>query len=310
MNPAHRIGVTGASGFIGRALVGKLREEGSEVVCLQRRTHGMEDEVVVGPLEDAATIPNLSVDLFVHLAAHSGAGGAGERNQAGFIQANAAATSVAIDIAHAAGARRFVLLSSVKAIREVSEPSTPLSIRTKANPTTVYGRSKLQSERLAIEKCSQLGIEWTIVRAPMVYGPGCGGNFRSLASLARSQLPLPFGSVSNARSIIFIENLVSFLEFCLASPAAADEIFFVADGEPVSTKQLLRELAEVQGRPSRLLPFPPRLLTRALAFLGQRGISDRLISDLAVDTSSARSAGWKPSFTRLEGLRITLEAQN
>lgn len=306
MSSATRVAVTGAGGFIGRALVAKLNSAGWKVVPLQRRRHGMANEIVVGPLEDAAPIPDLEVDVFVHLAAHRGLGGKRENGQAGLLLANSEATKSSIEIAHAAGARRFVFLSSVKAVGETSPPKTIISCETEPKPTSAYGRSKLESERLVEENCRRLGMEWTIIRPPMVYGPGAGGNFKALVRLARIPLPLPFGATSNARSLVFVGNLADFIRFCALADTAADQTFLVADGEPISTKQMLAELAEAQGRTARFVAFPPVLVWRALALFGRQAIAERLFGDLAVDMSDARQAGWEPPFSRREAFEIAV----
>jgi nucleoside-diphosphate-sugar epimerase len=142
----------------------------------------------------------------------------------------------------------------------------------------------------------------TVVRVPLVYGPGVRGNFRRLIEAVDRGWPLPLAAVDNLRSMLAVGNLCDFLLRVADEPAAAGETYLLADGEDVSMPDLLRRLAAVLGRPSRLFPVPPRLLEAALRVVGQGGAADRLLGDLRVDASRARALGWLPPIALDEGL--------
>lgn len=155
------------------------------------------------------------------------------------------------------------------------------------------------------------GMEVVIIRPPLVYGPGAPGNFRSLVRWVQRGLPLPLGAVHNQRSLVALDNLVSLVLLCAErarSPKAANQVFVVADGEDVSTSTLLRKVARAAGRPSRLLPVPAGWLRAGASLLGKRAVADRLLGNLQVDATKARTLlGWQPVVTMDEQLAKMFE---
>ena len=134
-----------------------------------------------------------------------------------------------------------------------------------------------------------------IVRPPLVYGPGVKGNFLSMLRVLRRGWPLPLASCSNRRSFVGLTNLASLLEKCVTHPAAAGQVFLAADGEDLSTPELLRRVARALGRKARLLPFPPALLHFAARIAGRPGVYERLCGSLQVDAGKARELlSWTP----------------
>jgi glycosyltransferase involved in cell wall biosynthesis len=143
----------------------------------------------------------------------------------------------------------------------------------------------------------------------MVYGPGAPGNFNRLLRFIRMGIPLPFGSVRNQRSFMYVENLCDAIRACLQHPGAAGRTFLLSDGEDISTPELIRLLSKYLGRSSRLLPFPPALLEAGARMVGFRGEAERLLESLRVDSSAIRQAlHWNPPYSLREGLRATAEA--
>ena len=142
------------------------------------------------------------------------------------------------------GVERFVLMSSVRAQaglaadHVITEADPPL-------PTDIYGHSKLEAERLLAES----GVPFTVLRPAVVYGRGVKGNIASLATLAQTPMPLPFGGLDNRRSLLAIDNLASAIELALASPKAEGEMFLVADSEPISVADLVTAMREGLGPP-------------------------------------------------------------
>ena len=151
-------------------------------------------------------------------------------------------------------------------------------------------------------------MEITILRPPLIYGPGVKANFASLArAIARGKL-LPLGDIHNQRSLVALDNLTDLITLCLTHPAAANQTFMVSDGEDVSTTALVQRMALAIGRPPRLLAIPPWILSAAATLLGQRAAVQRLCSNLQIDSSKARTLlGWVPPVSLDEGLRRALE---
>jgi nucleoside-diphosphate-sugar epimerase len=215
-------------------------------------------------------------DAVVHLAniAHSRASDAQLR------RVNVEGTLERAREAAAAGVRRFVYLSSSLA----------------ADAGDRYGRSKLAAER---GLAAAAGIEVVVLRPPLVYGPGVKANFLALMRALARGLPLPLASVDNRRSLLYVRNLADAVIRCLDAPQAAGRTFNVTDGAAVSVPELCRRLGAALGRPARLFPFPPALLSLAPPLR-------RLTGSLELDDSALREAlGWRPPHSMDEGLRQT-----
>jgi nucleoside-diphosphate-sugar epimerase len=206
----------------------------------------------------------------------------------------------------AAGVRRFVFLSSIGVNGAYTAPGKFFSEMDQPKPHNFYALSKLEAEHGLLQIAAQTGLEVVIIRPPLVYGPGAPGNFASLLRWVQRGLPLPLGAVHNQRSFVALDNLVSLVLLCAdraRSPQAANQVFVVADGEDVSTSTLLRKVARAAGRSSRLLPVPASWLLAAASGLGKRVVADRLLGNLQVDATKARSLlGWEPVVTMDEQL--------
>jgi len=309
--------VTGANGFIGRALCAHLRAAGTALRAAVR--------AVVPPLPAGERVPADYVAVggisgetdwgaaldgvthLVHLAGWAHDGGASRAEAERLSRTiNVEGTARLARQAAAAGVRRFVFLSSVKAAGERSG-ALPLSESSPPVPEDPYGASKLAVERMLGDLAGG-GMETVILRPPLVYGPGVRANFLRLLRLVDRGVPMPLGSVRNMRSLVYLGNLVSAIEACLVSPAAAGETFFVSDGEDVSTPDLIRRIASAMGRPARLFPFPVRLLRLGFRLAGRAAEFGRLADSLAVDATKIRAVlGWEPPFTLDQGLRDTVD---
>jgi UDP-N-acetyl-alpha-D-quinovosamine dehydrogenase len=265
--------VTGASGFIGRALATTLGERGIAWRGAARAE--------VGPLSAGTDWSSmlLGCDRVVHLANLAHARGVTE---ATVRAVNVDATRRLAQQAAGAGVRRLVYVSSVKA----------------EDGSDVYGRAKRDAE-LALEHVRDLEV--VILRPPLVYGPGVKANFLALMRAVDRGWPLPLASVANRRSLVYLGNLVNAILTCLDAPKVPVKIYAVSDGAPVSTPELIRALARALGRPARLLRFPP-------ALLGLLPPLRSLVASLEVDDSAIRrELGWRPPFTFEQGLRATAE---
>lgn len=309
-----RVLVTGAGGFVGRALVGRLAHEPAIRTRAAQRRH-------VSPLPpgvEASTVGDLNqgtdwraavagVDAIVHLAARVHVmRDTAESPLDEFRRVNVAGTINLARQAADAGTRRFVFVSSIKVNGEqgvCTEADTPA-------PQDPYGTSKLEAEAGLRELAARTGLEVVIVRPPLVYGPGVKANFAALIGAIARGIPLPFGSVRNRRSFVAADNLVDFIVIALTHPAAAGETFLVSDGHDLSTPDLIRGLAHAMRRPARLIPVPPGLLMATATVVGRRDVAQRLLGSLQLDISKARRVlGWTPPLPVEEGLRRAVAAR-
>ena len=154
----------------------------------------------------------------------------------------------------------------------------------------------------------ETGLEVVIVRPVLVYGPGVKANFESMMKWLVKRVPLPFGAISNQRSLVALDNLVSLILTCTTHPAASNQTFLASDGDDVSTTELLRKLATALDAPARLIPVPQWVLACGATLLGKKALSQRLCGSLQVDITKAREVlGWHPPLTLEQGLEVTAQ---
>jgi nucleoside-diphosphate-sugar epimerase len=202
-------------------------------------------------------------------------------------------------------------LSTVKVHGEKNPNDRPFDESDAPSPQSSYGKSKLSAEHELYAVAKSTGMEIVILRPVMVYGPGTRGNLQALARVAVLGIPLPFGSIENARSLLSIFNLADFVSAVVHHPAAANEVFLVSDGEDVSTPDLFRLLARMRGRRLRLLPVPLAPMRLLATLAGRAADFDRLTESLSVNSSKAsRVLGWQPTLSLEEGLRRTLRDED
>ncbi len=288
--------LTGSKGFIGSALLRPLLMEGKyRVICSQGR---------LSPNTDWLSELQ-GVDVIIHCAARVHVMRESALDPlAEFRRVNVAGTATLAKQAALCGVKRFIFLSSIKVNGEATRPGEAFRTDDTPAPLDAYGQSKWEAE-LALQSIARdSGMEVTIIRPPLVYGPGVKGNFALLVKLVAKGLPLPLGSIHNARSLVAIDNLVDLICTTLSSPAAANQTFLVSDNADISTPDLLRNLAHAMHIRPRLFPFPPRLLEVGAKLLGKEAMAQRLCSNLQADISKTmRILDWKPPISLGEGLR-------
>jgi len=203
-----------------------------------------------------------------------------------------------------AGVRRFVFVSTVKVNGETTPIGRPFGADDVPAPVDPYGISKWEAEQGLRQIAEQCGMQWVVVRPPLVYGPGVKANFAALQRAVEHGWPLPLGAVRNQRSYVALDNLVDFLVTCLRHPKAANQTFMVSDGRDLSTRDLALGLARAAGVSARLLPVPVWLLQSVAAALGRSGMAQRLCANLQIDISKAKDLlGWSAPVSVAEALR-------
>ncbi|MFM0395394.1 UDP-glucose 4-epimerase family protein [Paraburkholderia phytofirmans] len=308
-----RVLVTGANGFVGRALCRALRDSGNTVTGLVRREMRRErgvDEWVDPSVNFAGIDANwpaaLQVDCVVHLAArvHVMLEDATDP-EAAFQATNVEGTLRVARAAWRYGVRRFVFVSSIKAMTE-ADSGRPVREDDPPAPQDPYGRSKRAAEEALIRLGVETGLEIVIVRPPLVYGPDVRANFLSLMSAVWKGVPLPLGALRARRSLIYVDNLADALVHCATDARAAEQCFHVADNDAPTIAELARALGRHLDRPARLLPVPESWLRLAGRLTGRTAQVDRLVGSLQIDTSRIRTVlGWQAPHSTEEGLAAT-----
>jgi len=298
--------ITGANGFIGRALCVTLKEHGYPVhaaIRKERNASHIPEGVfpkVIGNIDGTTQWDHVleGMDVVVHLAARVHIMQEQSRAPIGlYREVNTLGTEHLASAAAAAGVRRFVYVSTIKVNCE-STSDHPFLETDVPQPSDPYGISKWEAEQRLQEIASGSGLELVIVRPPLVYGPGVRGNFQSLMRLVERGLPLPLAGCRNRRSLVGLSNFVDLLFRCISHPDAKGQVFLASDGEDLSTPELIRRLAKALGVHARLFPMPDLFLHLVARAVGRKGVYERLCGSLQVDMGHAqRVLGWTPPLT-------------
>jgi nucleoside-diphosphate-sugar epimerase len=304
-----RVLITGASGFIGRRLVGALAKDGFKVRAAARHPSA----IIAASEVERAELPDLAhkadwagllkdVTHIVHLAGIAHAPGTLPDDI--YTRINAQAVG---ELAEAARGKveRFVFMSSVRAQAGLSADHV-ITEADPPQPTDIYGRSKLEAEGLV----AQSGTGFTVLRPAVVYGKGVKGNIAALATLAKTALPLPFGGLDNRRALLALDNLLSAILFVLRAEQAANETFLVADAEPISVADLVAAMREGLGRPPHLVRVPQGAVRRILKSFGKEADWERVSGSFVVSPAKLMGIGWRPSVSTRDGIVAMMRAEN
>lgn len=306
--------LTGATGFLGKSLLQHflLKDKLSVVVaarqleCLppvlkMHQIDAIDGNTVWTPVFDS------HIDIVVHAAArvHVMDESSPDPLEA-FRQVNVAGTLCLARAAAVAGVKRFVFVSSVKASGEATLPGHAFAPDAPPAPIDPYGISKLEAEEGLRLLAAETGMEVVIVRPVLIYGPGVGANFLSMMKWLKTGIPLPLGAINNRRSLVSIFNAIDFIDVCTYHPLAANQTFFVSDGEDLSTSELLIRLSKHLGITPRLFSVPTKMLVVTANILKKGAMADRLFASLQVDIDkNFNLLGWRPPITVERSLQMT-----
>lgn len=303
--------VTGATGFVGRALCDALVSRGYAVQAATRTPVSLPPPVGQITVGDVGPHTEWSqalrgVETVVHLAARTHVlKDTATDPMREYRRVNTEGTARLATAAARAGVRRFVFLSSIKVNGEATA-AQPYTAEDMPHPEDGYGKTKWEAERAIRGVERHTGMECVILRPPLVYGPGVKANFLRLMKLVARGVPLPLAAVQNKRSMVYLGNLVDALCASVAAPAAAGKTFLVSDGRDLSTPELVRALAAALAVRPRLFSVPVPLLAALGGVLGRRREIDRLTRSLQVDSTPLRTElGWQPPHTIEDGLAQT-----
>jgi len=304
--------VTGGNGFVGGALIQELVDRGYAVRAAARALPDTQrdkvDYVLAPALDVEADWQDVVRDasIIIHTAGrvhimHEKSNDA----LAEFRRVNVEGTLSFARQAAEAGVKRFVFLSSAKANGEETLKGQPFSADSEPDPKDPYGQSKLEAEIGLRQLGEQFDMEITILRLPLVYGPGVKGNFATMMRILKLGIPLPLASVDNRRSMIGLNNLIDIIILSSHHIKAKNQTFLVSDGDDLSTERLLRLLGRAIGCDARLFYCPTALLSFGAVLFGQTEMARRLLASLELDISKTRKLlDWTPPF------RVEQELQN
>lgn len=307
--------LTGASGFVGRAIMQQLIVGGFAVRAVVRRMGCLFPVPVnVYCVQDMSELTSWHDALagsrvVIHAAARVHVmNDTANDPLVEFRRVNVEGTLNLARQSAAAGVKRFIFISSIKVNGEGAELGNPYKADDAPTPMDPYGISKMEAERGLRALATATGMEVVIIRPVLVYGPGVKANFMNMMRWLHKGVPLPFGAIHNQRSLVALDNLVDLIVTCIDHPAAANQTFLVSDGENLSTSELLRRMASALGKPARLLPVPSWLLEAGAKMLGKQALAQRLCGSLQVDISKTRELlNWAPPVSVDEALRKTAD---
>ncbi|MCU7806364.1 MAG: SDR family oxidoreductase [Candidatus Thiodiazotropha sp. (ex Semelilucina semeliformis)] len=306
--------VTGATGFVGRAIIKKLLSHGShQITALTRKSssmlaHGVE-KIIVDTIDGTTDYKGQlsEFECIIHLAArvhrfkdnH-------EESYPAYKALNYDGTLHLARHAARSGVKRFIYLSSIKVNGESTSEGHPFRADDIPKPYDSYAKSKYEAECALLSLSTDSSFETVIIRPPLVYGPGVKANFYKLMQLIHKGYPLPFGSIHNLRSLVSLENLVDLISVCIDHPDAANETFLISDGKDISTSDLVKIIAQAMGRPDRQFNIPSSWLNSAAALFGKIDVANRLLGNLQVNIEKTQKIlNWQPVITLEDAIKLT-----
>jgi len=305
-----RVMITGATGFVGKALCKELARQKYSILASSRTACKPVDDInfihtgeINGETKWNDVLHN--VDIVIHLAARVHVMKESSTNPlTAFRETNVEGTENLAKQASAAGVKRFIYISSVKVNGECNEVGAPFDEEATPQPQDAYGVSKYEAEQKLLKLSSQMDI--VIIRPPLIYGSGVKANFAHMLKVLDRQLPLPLGNINNKRSLIYLGNLIDFIVKCIEHPKAANHVFLISDRHDISTTELLQKSAAALNVKVSLWPVPVWFIKAVAVILSKKDLLQRLYGSLQVDSSKAHQLlDWTPPFSMTEGLKVT-----
>lgn len=317
LTPIPHVLITGATGFVGRALLSKLLADsslGHPHLALRSDPSNDFESInysVVGNISSRTDWRDVlqGTDIVVHLAARVHVmADASDNPLMAYRDVNVEGTLELLRQSARAGVKRFIFLSSIKVNGEETINGNKFSEDSAPNPIDPYGVSKFEAEEGIKDFCKEAGMEYVIIRPPLMYGPGVKANYRKLLDVIYRGIPLPFACIHNRRSMLALGNLVDFLSVALTHPCAANQTFLLSDGEDLSSKELVEKISVAMGKRSRLISLPVSMLKLIGILFGRSQAVRRLLGSLQIDSSKARERlNWTPPLTTQEGITLTVK---
>ncbi len=305
-----KILLTGATGFVGKAVNENLKEY---TVNLISRNAPIEfsDNFYIKTISSSEDFTDCleDVDVVIHTAARvHQMNDQSSDSMFDYIETNCSGTLNLARQAVKSGVKRFIFISTIKVNGEKTTKGSPFRFDDPRNGSDSYSLSKSKAEQGLIRISKESKLEVTIIRPPLVYGPGVQANFKSLMVLAKKNLPLPLGNIENKRSFVSIKNLVDLILTCINHPKAANQVFLVSDDYDLSTAELVIKITEAFGKKPRLMKVNLSILKVIARVINKRDVIDRLCDDLQIDIEhTKKTLDWKPIISINEGIKLCVQ---
>ena len=294
-----KILVTGATGFVGTNIVKKLSMN-HEVATLNARA-------IKSSTADWHELVD-QTDVIIHLAglAHI-TSNESSTNRQYYSEVNTELTKKLAERLALSERRRFIFLSSARVYGNFSKNSQSFKSDDDLNPTSPYAVSKVEAEEALIALSKHAGLEYTVIRSPLIYGPQVKANFLSMLKWVNAGVPLPLGKTQNLRSFVGIRNLIDLIENCVINPNASNKIFNVSDNHDLSTTELLNMIAGAMSKKSRLISIPPIFLKFASKLIGKPRAYEQLCESFQLNVSETMEfLSWVPPYSMQQEIDETV----
>ena len=280
--------------------------------CGQRRGYEESCEVVRFELNSEFDFMSAleGIDIVIHAAALVHKNNPQNISRDAYLEMNSIATTQFGIAARNAGVKQFIYLSSIKVNGEGGNGDKPYRYDDMLAPQDYYAQSKAEAERQLFDVATDTSMKISIIRPPLIYGPGVKANFSKLMKLAHFTVPFPFSSYAGKRSLISVWNLCSFIEFLVKNPPSKSSVYLVSDDSDCTTFEILSTLAVANGNRVMAIPVPLSLVRMFLTLIGKIEFYDKIFGHLQVDIEHTKALGWTPLHSTKEGLaKLSLSTQ-
>lgn len=297
--------ITGATGFVGAALVQKVNILHETIILVRTQNSGLPSKIqqLVAKNIFEADLPS-NIDVIVHLAGRAHI--LNEQTADPLTEFRTVNVEGTLQLARHAldkKVKRFIFMSSIGVNGSIT-PQQPFTEDAVPQPHVDYAVSKLEAEEALKKLFTGSDTELVIIRPPLVYAAHAPGNFARLLKLVATNLPLPFAGTKNKRSFIALENLVDFIQTCIEHPHAANQTFLVADQSRISTRELVQYLKQGMGKTPYFIYIPQPLMKLGAACMGKSKLYEQLFESLEVDASKAQKLlDWTAPLTTQQAMR-------